>query len=223
MKKTFRCKKLPQGLNSKKKKAEYIARSLEALYPNAACSLDYENDPFRLLVMARLSAQCTDKRVNIVSKELFSALPDPKSFAEADIEVIEDLIKSCGLYKMKAKNVKDMSTMLVEKYNGEVPSTKDELLSLPGIGIKIANLMMGDLFDDPHIVPDTHCIRISHRLGLVSKPDATACLKELEAVIPKEKQSDFCHRIVLFGRDFCKAQNPLCENCPINAYSIGEK
>ena len=188
---------------------------LNELYPEAECSLDYEGDPFRLLVMSRLSAQCTDKRVNEVSKKLFEVLPTPEAFATADIGVIEELIKSCGLYRMKARNIKEMSQQLIERHGGEVPRNKDDLLALSGVGIKIANLIMGDLFGDPYIVPDTHCIRISHRMTLTSRADASVCLKELSAVIPKNEQSDFCHRIVLFGRDICTAQSPKCEACPL--------
>jgi len=212
---SYICQKKLRAIRSRKKRAETVSRILEALYPDAQCSLDYEADPFRLLVMARLSAQCTDKRVNEVSKKLFEVLPDPEAFATADIGVIENLIKSCGLYRMKARNLQDMSRQLIERHGGKVPQNKDDLLELSGVGIKIANLIMGDLFGDPHIVPDTHCIRISHRTCLTSKNDASVCLKELSDVIPKEEQSDFCHRIVLFGRDICTAQSPKCEICPL--------
>jgi len=211
----YKCHKTLGAIKSKKARARRVSEVLKSLYPDAVCSLDYEGDPFRLLVMSRLSAQCTDKRVNEVSKTLFEKLPTPEAFANADIVVIESLIKSCGLYHMKARNLKDMSLELLERHGGEVPRSKAELLALSGIGIKIANLMMGDLFGDPHIVPDTHCIRISHRTRLTSKPDATVCLKELEGLIPKEEQSDFCHRIVLFGRDICTAQSPKCDACPL--------
>ena len=212
---SYICQKKLRAVRSLKKRAQIVSRMLENLYPNVECSLDYENDPFRLLVMSRLSAQCTDKRVNEVSKKLFELLPTPEAFATADIGVIEDLIKSCGLYRMKARNIQDMSRQLIERHEGEVPRNKDDLLALSGVGIKIANLMMGDLFGDPYIVPDTHCIRISHRTTLTSKADASVCLKELSALIPKDEQSDFCHRIVLFGRDICTAQSPKCEVCPL--------
>ena len=216
----YKCLKTLSRRKSLKSRAALFSSVLEKLYPDAECSLDYERDPFRLLVMSRLSAQCTDKRVNEVSKTLFKILPDVYAFANADIKQIEELIKSCGLYRMKARNLKDMALMLIDDYNEEVPQSRDELLKLPGVGIKIANLIMGDLFHDPYIVPDTHCIRISHRTGLVSKPDANACIKELSEIIPKKEQSDFCHRIVLFGRDICKAQNPDCDRCPL---ASGEK
>ena len=212
---SYICQKKLRAVRSRKKRAEIVSQVLKNLYPDAECSLDYEGDPFKLLVMSRLSAQCTDKRVNEVSKKLFQDLPTPEAFATADIGVIEKLIKSCGLYRMKARNLQDMSRQLLELHNGEVPRNKDDLLKLPGVGIKIANLIMGDLFGDPYIVPDTHCIRISHRTTLTSKADASACLKELTAIIPKKEQSDFCHRIVLFGRDICTAQSPKCEVCPL--------
>ncbi len=211
----YGCKTRVKIIKSKKERCEKLAALLKKRYPDALCSLDYESDPFRLLVMARLSAQCTDKRVNEVSKTLFETLPDVKSFALADIETIENLIKSCGLYKMKARNIKDMACQLLERHGGEVPRDKESLLALSGVGIKIANLIMGDLFGDPHIVPDTHCMRIAHRTGLISKPDPNVCIKELNRLIPKEERADFCHRIVLFGRDVCRAQNPDCENCPL--------
>ncbi len=212
---TDKCHALSKVKN-KKLRAQILSDALNRLYPDASCSLDYKKDPFRLLVMARLSAQCTDKRVNEVSEELFRVLPDPDAFAKADIETIENLVKPCGLYKMKAKNLKDMSIQLLERHDGRVPRTKEDLINLSGVGVKIANLILGDLFSDPHIVPDTHCMRIAHRTGLISKQDPAVCIKELEKVITKNERADFCHRIVLFGRDFCKARGPLCDNCPLN-------
>ncbi len=215
MKENYECLVRTKKIKTKKERAQKLSSLLKELYPDAECSLDYKNDPFRLLVMARLSAQCTDKRVNEVSEKLFEVLPDAKSFAEADLETIEELIKSCGLYKMKAKNIKEMSCQLIERHGGEVPRDKEALLALSGVGIKIANLIMGDLFSDPYIVPDTHCIRIAHRTGLISKPDPSVCIRELDRLIDKKERSDFCHRIVLFGRDICRAQNPACFNCPL--------
>ena len=213
--KEFECKKRLCAIRSKKERAKLVSDTLLALYPDASCSLEYNGDPFRLLVMSRLSAQCTDKRVNEVSVELFRRLPDVHAFANAELDEIEALVKSCGLYHMKAKNLKEMSRQLIELHNGEVPRTKEDLIKLSGIGVKIANLMMGDVFGDPHIVPDTHCIRIAHRTRLISKPDPGVCLKELSPLIPKSEQSDFCHRIVLFGRDICTAQSPKCASCPL--------
>ena len=205
-------KTLPRG---KKARAAAIGEALRAVYPEAACALQYESDPFRLLVMARLSAQCTDKRVNEVSKALFKALPDARAFAEADLARIEELVKPCGLYRTKAKSIQDFSRILVLQYGGEVPRTKEELLALPGVGEKIANLMMGDVFGDPHIVADTHCIRLSGRWRLTESRDPARVTRDLEKIVPKAEQSDFCHRVVDFGRDWCRALNPDCEGCPL--------
>lgn len=206
---------LKKLINSKTKRALYITEKLESLYPDVMCGLEFEGDPFRLLVMARLSAQCTDKRVNMVSKELFNAYPDAQSMAQAPLENIEALVRTCGVYRMKAKNIKDMSRILCEKYDGQVPSDMDELLALPGVGRKIANLIRGDVFGLAGIVADTHCIRLSTRWGLCDKADQTAVEKALVRLIPPEKQSDFCHRAVEFGRDCCSARSPKCDNCPL--------
>lgn len=209
-----RCPHLKGLKRGKMARAEEIARVLEDIYPDAVCALEYEADPFRLLVMARLSAQCTDKRVNLVSRDLFAALPDAAAFAKAPLEKIEALVKPCGLYHTKAKNLKEMSAILLAQYGGQVPRTKEELLALPGVGEKIANLMMGDVFGDPHIVADTHCIRLAGRWRLTESRDPARVTRDLEKIIPKKEQSDFCHRVVNFGRDRCRAQNPDCENCP---------
>ncbi len=200
-----------------KKRAEEADRLLAELYPDAICSLEADEDPWRLLVMARLSAQCTDERVNIVSRDLFAAFPDAKAMADAPVSEIEQLIKSCGLYRGKAKSIKEASQIVVEKYNGEIPSTMDELLSLPGVGRKIANLLLGDIFGLGGIVADTHCIRICGRLGFYpeGQKDPLKTEKTMEKLIPRENQSDFCHRIVHFGRDVCRAKNPLCDTCPL--------
>lgn len=196
-----------------------IISSLEKLYPNAICALEYENSAWKLFVMARLSAQCTDARVNIVAKELFKKYPDASSTAGADITDIEALVRPCGLYKTKAKNIKDSAIIITEKYDGKIPSEMDQLLELPGVGRKIANLIRGDLYGMPAIVTDTHCIRICGRLGFYDEelkdPYKIECI--LNDMIPKEKQSDFCHRIVMFGREYCMARNPACEKCPISS------
>lgn len=206
---------LKKLITAKTKRALYISEKLEKLYPDVKCGLAFEGDPFRLLVMARLSAQCTDKRVNMVSKELFDAYPDAESMAEAPLEKIEALVRTCGVYRMKARNIKDMSRILCEKYNGKVPNGMDELLALPGVGRKIANLIRGDVFGLPGIVADTHCIRLSTRWGLCDKADPTAVEKSLVKLIPPEKQSDFCHCAVEFGREFCSARSPKCSTCPL--------
>lgn len=200
-----------------KEKAAKIAEILEQKYPDAECSLDAKSDPWRLLVMARLSAQCTDERVNEVSHGLFERFPDAESMANAPLEEIEDSIRSCGLYRMKAKNLKDSARMLLDRFGGEVPGTMDELLSLPGVGRKIANLILGDVFGKGGIVADTHCIRICGRLGFYdsAKKDPILTERVMSSLLPSELQSDFCHRIVMFGRETCTARDPKCEKCEI--------
>ena len=203
---------LPRG---KKPRAEKIHEVLKFLYPQALCALEYDSDPFRLLVMARLSAQCTDKRVNEVAKSLFEKYPDCAAFAEAEIRELEEAVRPCGLYRTKAAQIKEMSRVLRDRYGGRVPREKTALLALPGVGEKIANLMLGDVFGDPHIVADTHCIRIAGRFSLTDSADPSRVTRDLEKIVKKEEQSDFCHRIVLFGREYCKAPNPKCQSCPI--------
>lgn len=202
---------------TKKQKAVNAVEVLKNLYPEAVCSLDHGNDPFRLLIMAILSAQCTDARVNIVSRELFEAYPTAKSMAKAEIEDLERIIHSVGLYRNKAKNIKGAAVRLCEAYGGEIPQEMKELLSLDGVGRKVANLVRGDLFGLGGIVADTHCIRISARLGLVNKTTPIEVERQLDKLIPKEEQSDFCHRMVLFGREYCSAKKPRCSVCPFNA------
>ncbi len=197
--------------------AARIVEKLKARYPEAVCALQYEDDPWRLLVMARLSAQCTDARVNQVSRTLFRVLPDAAAMAAAPTEQIEELIRSCGLFRMKARDLKSMSAQLIERYGGTVPDEIDELLTLPGVGRKIANLIVGDLYGKPAVVTDTHCIRICGRLGFYpeSLKDPVRIEKILAAVIAPAEQSDFCHRIVTFGREICTARAPACDNCPL--------
>jgi endonuclease-3 len=190
-----------------------IVNRLKEKYPESECMLEYEKDPFRLLVMARLSAQCTDARVNIVAESLFSRFKSIEDFAGAELEELEKAIFSCGLYKTKARNIKAMSKMLIEDFNSEVPEKMEDLLKLPGIGRKIANLILGDIFKKPAIVADTHCIRISNRLGLCGSTDPHKVEFQLAAIIAPEESSDFCHRLVFFGRECCKARNPECEKC----------
>ncbi|MBQ9545075.1 MAG: endonuclease III [Clostridia bacterium] len=202
-------------MKTKRERADFAVSELEKLYPDADCALEYAADPFRLLVMARLSAQCTDKRVNEVSKELFERFPDAAAFAEAPIEEIEELVRPCGVFRVKARNIKDMSAILVEKTGGKVPPDRDFLLTLPGVGRKIANLVMGDVFGEPGIVADTHCIRLSNRMGLCRTDSPLKVELGLDKLIDKKKQSAFCHRLVDFGRDCCRALKPDCENCPL--------
>ena len=202
-----------------KERAAKAVSILKERYPEAVCALRYEGDPFRLLVMARLSAQCTDKRVNLVSEELFAALPDPAAMAAAPVERIEELIRSCGLYHTKARDLKAMSEQLLSRFGGAVPEGMDELLSLPGVGRKIANLIRGDLYGKPAVVTDTPCIRIGGRLGFYPEAlkDPPKIEKILAAAIEPAEQSDFCHRIVLLGRELCTARAPACESCPLRA------
>lgn len=207
---------------TKKKKRENlsaVAERLKELYPDAECALHYGGDPWRLMVMGRLSAQCTDARVNIVCEELFEVFPDVYSMARGDLSEIERIVKPCGLYKMKAANIKDASAMMITNFGGELPETMEELLTLPGVGRKIANLLLGDIFGKPCMVCDTHLIRICGRLGFypesLKAPDKIEKIM-LELINPKDG-SDFCHRIVLFGRDICTARSPYCEGCPLSS------
>lgn len=198
-----------------KQKALKVYEQLKKLYPDAECTLYHDGDPWKLLVMARLSAQCTDARVNIVSKTLFEEIPDVYAMAKAPQERVEALVKSCGLYRTKAKSLIEMSKQLIEKFDGEVPDDFDDLMSLSGVGSKIANLVLGDVFGKGGIVADTHCIRITNRLGLVKGDNQRIVERTLDPIVPKELQSDFCHMIVDFGRDVCMARNPRCNECPM--------
>jgi endonuclease-3 len=197
----------------KNKKVDFIISELKKNYEAADCALEYQNEPYKLLVLSRLSAQCTDARVNIVAKDLFREFQSLEDFADADLEKLEKAIFSCGLYRTKARNIKDMCRILVDEYDSKVPEEMADLLKLPGIGRKIANLIRGDIFNKPAIVADTHCIRISNRLGLCSSLNPLAVEKQLFEMIPAEESNDFCHRLVLFGREYCKSQNPRCGEC----------
>ena len=199
-----------------------IVDALKELYPAAECALEYGGDPWRLLVMGRLSAQCTDARVNIVCKELFTKYPNAEAMANADIGELEALVRPCGLYRVKAADLKAASKRLVTEYGGALPSDMDALLSFPGVGRKIANLLRGDLFGLPAVVTDTHCIRIGGRLGLYSEKEKRPLAVEriLTELIEPAEQSDFCHRIVLFGREYCTARAPRCGECPLGAKGL---
>ncbi len=200
-----------------KAQADGIVLALKEKYPAAECSLEYKGEAWRLLIMGRLSAQCTDQRVNIVCEELFRELPTLQAVADAPLEKIEELIKSCGLYRSKAKNIKDSCRMLIDEYGGVLPDDMDELLKLPGVGRKIANLLLGDIYHKPAIVTDTHCIRICGRLGFYPESEKTPY--KIEKILSKKvepaEQSDFCHRLVLFGREICSARAPQCDICPL--------
>ncbi|MCD7859681.1 MAG: endonuclease III [Firmicutes bacterium] len=202
-----------------KEKVEAILRILEARYPDALCALHYAHD-YELMIAVRLSAQCTDARVNLVTPALFRAYPTLQSIAQADISDIERMVHSCGFYKHKARDIVLACQMLLADYGGKVPGTMEELLRIPGVGRKTANLLLGDLYGVPgSVVCDTHCIRICGRLGLTDgtkEPEKAEI--QLRAILPPEKSAGFCHRIVLFGREICMARTPRCGDCPLGAY-----
>lgn len=212
-------------MREKRERLAAVAAALTGLYPDAACALRWEGDPWRLLVMGRLSAQCTDARVNLVSRELFRAYPTPAAMAAAPLADIEALVKPCGLYHTKAENIRDASAILVTEYGGELPGTMEELLRLPGVGRKIANLLLGDVFGQPAVVTDTHCIRICGRLGMYpeTERDPYRVEKVLTGLIDPAGSADFCHRIVQFGRDWCTARAPKCATCPLSGAGLCEK
>ena len=205
-----------------------IVDRLKEVYPDVVCALEWggqhggERDEllkqsWKLLVMGRLSAQCTDARVNIVCRELFARFPTVESMADGDIAEIESIVRPCGLYHTKAQNIKDACRILVDEYGGIVPDDMDALLALPGVGRKIANLLLGDIYKRGGVVTDTHCIRICGRLGFYPEElkDPLKVERALTPLIAEEEQSDFCHRIVQFGRDVCTARAPACEECPL--------
>ena len=209
-------------LKEQKERALKAISALEEIYPDAVCSLDSE-DPFQLICAVRLSAQCTDARVNLVTPALFEAYPTAKDMAKASYEDVEKYIRSCGLYKTKAKDLVELSKILATEYENSFPDTMEKLLKLPGVGRKTANLVLGDIFRKPAIVTDTHCIRITNRLGLAKGKEPYKVELQLMKVLPPEKSNDFCHRLVLFGRDICTARSPKCENCPLNGFCPKEK
>ena len=195
---------------------ERVAGVVEALkegYPDPRCALEYEKD-YELMIAVRLSAQCTDERVNLVTPALFARYPTLESLAQADISEVEGYVRSCGFYHTKARDIVLSCQMLLERFGGRVPGTMEELLKLPGVGRKTANLLLGDLYKAPGaVVCDTHCIRITNKLGLASG-------KEPEKVERQEESSDFCHRIVLHGRAVCTARKPACERCTLRPYCL---
>ncbi len=203
--------------SEKKRRMSLIVERLKEIYPAAECALEYEGDPWRLLVMGRLSAQCTDARVNIVSRTLFKRYPTAYDMACADISELEEIVKPCGLFRMKADNIREASRMLITDFGGAVPDNMEDLLRLPGVGRKIANLLLGDIYKKPAIVCDTHCIRICGRLGMY--PESEKRPEKIERIlvglVAPEEGSDFCHRIVIFGREICTARSPMCERCPL--------
>ncbi len=197
---------------NKKERALRIIEALKKEYPLAECTLDYD-DAWKLLVSVRLAAQCTDARVNIVVKDLFAKWPTMGALAEADINELEEMVRPCGLGPSKARDISACMKMLVSEYGGEVPDEIDELLKLPGVGRKSANLVVGDVYGKPAIVCDTHCIRLTRRFGLTDTDKPDKCEKELREIIPSEDGNDFCHRLVLHGRAVCSARSPKCEGC----------
>ncbi len=201
-----------------KQKVNAIIEVLKDRYPQAPCALHYGRD-YELMIAVRLSAQCTDARVNLVTPALFAAYPTLESLAFADITDIEGYVHSCGFYKHKARDIVLGCRMLLEEYGGKVPGTMEELLRIPGVGRKTANLLLGDLYGQPgSVVCDTHCIRICGRLGLSKGKEPEKVEKQLRAILPPEESGDFCHRIVLYGREICTARNPKCAECPLSVY-----
>lgn len=193
---------------------EIIAR-LKALYPDAACSLDYRKD-YELLITVRLAAQCTDERVNQISPALFARFPTLQAFAEADVEEVGEYVHSCGFWRAKSRDIVACAQMLLDRFGGVVPDNMEDLLSLPGVGRKTANLILGDIYGKEGYVCDTHCIRITGRLGITDgSKDPVKVEQQLRKSIAPEEASDFCHRMVLHGRALCMARNPKCGDCPL--------
>ena len=197
---------------TRKELALLAVDALKAEYPDAVCSLDYA-DPLQLLISTRLSAQCTDARVNLVTPALFARFPTLEAFCEGTEEEIGELIRSCGFYKIKSKDILAACKMIRDEFDGKVPDNIDDLTRLPGVGRKTANLIVGDIYGKPAVVTDTHCIRISGRIGLTKNKDPKKVEDDLRAVLPPEESNDFCHRLVLHGRAVCTARKAMCENC----------
>ena len=201
----------------KKERAIAAVNALKTLYPDALCSLT-ETDPFRLLVAVRLSAQCTDARVNMVTPALFERFPTVRDMACADPDEVGEYIHSCGFYNTKSKDIVNMAKRIVDDFGGEVPEAMEDLLSLPGVGRKTANLIRGDVYGLPAVVADTHFIRLSNRLGFVQTRDPYKVELEMIKLLPPAESNDFCHRAVLFGRDICTARKAHCERCPMDRF-----
>ena len=201
-------------LTEKQQRARRITALLKEAYPDAMCSLE-ETDPFQLLVAVRLAAQCTDARVNLVTPTLFARYPTPRDMAAADLEEVENIIRSCGFYHAKARDLIAMAGQLCALYDGKVPESMEALTALPGVGRKTANLIRGDIFGLPAVVTDTHLIRIANLLGLVATKDTIKIEAQLRELLEPEKSNDFCHRCVLHGRAVCVARRPNCAACTL--------
>lgn len=207
---------------TKKQRAALAVQALKEEYPDAVCSLTY-SDPLQLLIATRLSAQCTDARVNLVTPRLFERFPDLNAFCAGTVEEIEEIIHSCGLYKTKARDILATCKMLKSDFGGIVPDTIEVLTKLPGVGRKTANLVVGDIYGKPAVVTDTHCIRICGRLGLSSGKDPLRVEKQLRGILPESESNNFCHRLVLHGRAVCTARSPRCEICRMRNFCLFSK
>ena len=207
---------------TKKQKALFCVEALKKEYPDALCSLNASN-PLELLIATRLSAQCTDARVNIVTPALFEKYKNLDDYCKANVDDVEEIIRSCGFYKTKAKDIVGMAQKIKSDFEGKVPDTIEKLTSLPGVGRKTANLIMGDVYKQPAVVADTHLIRITNLLGLVNSKDPFRVETELKKILPSEESNDFCHRAVLHGRAVCIARRPKCELCCMKEVCNGKK
>ncbi len=196
------------------KEARKVLEALDREYPEADCTLE-NKEPFRLLVSAILAAQCTDERVNLVGQTLFADYPDPRAFAEAPIEALEQAVRPCGFYHVKARSIQASALRILADFGGEVPRTMEDLLSLPGVGRKIANLVLGDCFGTPGIVVDTHAMRLSRLIGLSDGKDPERIEQDLRRIVPEDRWTDFGHLLVAHGRKYCIARRPRCPVCPL--------
>lgn len=203
----------------KKEKVQFILDRLEELYPTAECALHYTK-PYELLIATRLSAQCTDERVNKVTPALFKKYPTLEAFASADFEELCKMVHSCGFFRAKAQSIIEMSQDILTRFNGKVPDNIEDLTTLSGIGRKTANLICGDIYGKPAIIADTHCIRLSNRLGLADSTNPEIVERQLKAAIPPERQTKFCHNLVHHGRAVCNARKPDCTNCPLTPVCV---
>lgn len=201
----------------KKERALLAVNALKDIYPDAMCTLNYEK-AYELLIAVRLAAQCTDKRVDMITPILFEAYDSLEKLANADIPAVQKIVKPCGLGNQKGKDIVNMSKMLIEEFDGVVPDNMEDLLKLPGVGRKTANLILGDIYNKPAIVTDTHCIRITGKLGLTENKEPYKVEMDLRKIIPPEEGNNFCHRLVFFGRDICTARSPKCDECTLSSF-----